>query len=109
MPMTPLELNTITKAAALAKYILQEIKPVIDALNVDYDAIGGVKETIGTGQAADDKLAAETSLSNLTKQELDDALYAITNGIKTTVDTAYSQLEKLASRGVLSPFGQTPF
>ncbi len=97
MAMTILELGTVQKLAQAAKTTLK-LKAQLDALNVDYDASGGVKETLGAGQTGDDNLASEPSLSNLTKAQLDDAAYALTNGLKTQIDNTYAQLEKLASR-----------
>lgn len=102
MPMTPLELQTVQKLAAVAKFLVQEVKPVVDALNVDYDSAGGVKSTLDQT-----KLDAEASLSGITKQQVDDGAYAITATLKDVLTNTFTQLEKLASRGVLTTtFGQ---
>lgn len=93
MTMTPLELKVIKEGAAVARMMLQQIKPRLDALNIDYDAAGGVKATVDQT-----KLDSEISLSLLTKAQLDDGMYALTATLKSAVDTAYTQLEKLAAR-----------
>lgn len=93
MTMTPLEIKTIRDGAAIAKQMLLQMKPKLDALNVDYDAAGGVKETVDQTD-----LDGEESLSGITKTQLDDGMYALTATLKGALDTAYTQLEKLASR-----------
>lgn len=104
--MNTLQLKTIKDGAKIAKFMLQWVKPRVDAINIDYDAAGGVKETLGATTVGDAALAAEESLSNLTKAELDDAMYALTAVLKTAYDGSYSQLEKLASRAENTPFTQ---
>lgn len=96
MALTPMAITMIKDAAALALLIKQEIKPRLDMFNVQYDAQDALKSTI---QQAD--LDEVIELSGLTKAELDDAMYVLTNGIKGVVDASTSQLSKLAARGVL--------
>lgn len=93
MALTKLELDTIRRGCRSAQIVLETLKPLIDELNVIYDSEGGVKSTI---QQTD--LDAETSLSEITKQQLDDGMYALTNGLKTAIDSAVSQLAQLSAR-----------
>lgn len=106
MALTPLQLNTVKEAANLLRFLQQEVKPRVDMFNIAYDSAGGVKETIGAGTEEGDgpgdlNLASEPSLSNLTKAELDDAMFAMTSTLKTALDNTESQMGKLASRGAL--------
>lgn len=103
--MTPLELKTVKDGAKVAWFIVNRIKPKLDALNIDYDASGGVKDTLGTGSTGDAALATEMSLSNLTKTQLDDGMYALTSVIRAAllITGSYAQLEQLASRAENPP------
>ncbi len=94
MALTTLEATTITRAVVVARKLLDEIKPVLDALNIIYDSDDGVKETVTQGDLDD-----TPSLSGLTETQLDDALYVLTNNIRTALASGYTQLAHLAARG----------
>lgn len=91
--LTALEQNTISKALATAKKLLDEIKPVIDQLNIIYDSAGGAKSTVDQ-----EGLDAVTSFSGLTKQQLDDGCYVLTATMKDAINNGFSQLAQLAAR-----------
>lgn len=93
MAATPLELDTVSRGMLAAKKLLDEVKPVLDLLNVIYDAAGGVKETLTQAE-----LDAVTSFSGLTKAQLDDGMFALTSTVKTAITNAYTQLAALAAR-----------
>lgn len=95
MALTPLELNTISRLAQLAKDFIERYKPLLNELNVIYDSVGGVKSTI-TQQNMD----LVPALSGLTKQQLDDAAFVLTATIRTDLDNGISQLAQLAARSV---------
>lgn len=97
MSMSTLQLDTVKGGANLARFLLQEVKPRVDMFNVDYDAQGGVKDTL-TQQDLDEN----ASLSGLTKAELDDGMYVITALLKPLLGDNFSQLQKLASRGTVN-------
>jgi len=65
----------------------------VNGLQVIYDGTGGVKTTV-----TQDKLNETPGLSGLTKQQLDDGMYALTSGVKGAIDTAYTQLAQIAAR-----------
>jgi pyoverdine/dityrosine biosynthesis protein Dit1 len=92
--MTQLELNTVSKALAAAKLVLEQLKPVLDHLNAIYDPAGGAKLTI-----TQDGLNTVPSFSGLTKEQLDDGMYALTTTLRAAVNSAYTQLAQLAARG----------
>lgn len=91
--MTPLEQNTVSIAMKNAKTLIEQIKPVLDELNVLYDSDGGLKTTINQA-----KLDSVASFSGLTKTQLDDGMYALTSTIRGDLATAYTQLSQLAAR-----------
>jgi len=93
MPLTALEQNTVSRSFFVAKKVLEEVKPVLDALNIIYDAGGGVKETLT--QAELDEIPA---FSGLTKTQLDDGLYALTAVIRPAITNAFTALAQLATR-----------
>lgn len=93
MPMTALEKNTVSRGLAAARLATEQLKPVLDSLNVIYDGNGGAKTTID--QAGLDAVA---SFSGLTKAQLDDGMYALTATLKSAIDAAYTQLSQLSSR-----------
>lgn len=93
MALTPLETNTVSRGMQLAKYLVEQLKPVLDELNVIYDADGGVKSTI-----TQQNLDLVPGFSGLTKQQLDDAYYVLTSVVRTDLDNGLSQLSKLAAR-----------
>ena len=93
MPLTQLELNTVSKGLAIAKKMLDEVKPVLDALNIIYDSVGGAKSTIT--QAGLDLVPY---FSGITKQQLDDGMFALTATLRTDMQTAYAVIAQLAAR-----------
>ena len=97
MTMTPLESKTVYSLADIARFLLQEVKPRLDMLNVDYDATGGVKETLQQGDLDED-----ANLSGITKAQVDDGAYVLTNNIRTIFNDSYAQLEQLAARGTIN-------
>lgn len=92
--LTTLEATTISRAAAVAKRLLDEVKPVLDSLDVIYNT-----ETTGGGDTITQaNLDLATNLSGLTKAQLDDALFALTSAVRGALDNAYVQLAHLAAR-----------
>lgn len=91
--LNTLEANTIARGRAMARKLLEEVKPILDGLNTIYDSAGGVKETVDQGD-----LDAASELSGLTKAQLDDAMYVMTATIKTALQDGYTQLAHLAAR-----------
>lgn len=94
MALSALGQNTVSRGINAAKYLIEVLKPVLDELNIVYDASGGLKSTI-----VQSDLDGIASFSGLTKQELDDALYSLTTTIRTDLTNSYTQLAKLAARG----------
>jgi hypothetical protein len=95
MPLNQLAQTTILRGIQSARKVLEELKPVIDGINIVYDSQGGLKDTI-TQQDLDDL----SSLSGLTKAQLDDAMYVLTAVLRSDIANSYSQLAHLAARGV---------
>ncbi len=93
MSMSALEISTVDDGMLIAKKLLDDLKPIIDQLNVIYDESGGVKTTI-----TDEKLASVPSYSGLTKAQLDDGMFVITSSIKTALSDGLTQLTHLAAR-----------
>ena len=93
MALSALEQNTISRAIQAAKYLVEQLKPILDELNVIYDADGGAKSTI-TQQGLD----AVASFSGLTKAQLDDGFYVLTATLRGDLVNGYSQLAQLAGR-----------
>lgn len=93
MALNALEQNTISRAKHMARKLLEEVKPIIDGLNIAYDGSGGVKSTVDQAD-----LDSDPSLSNPTKAQLDDALYVMTDTIRTALANSYTQLAQLAVR-----------
>ena len=93
MALSILEKQTITKGCQAAKKVLEEVLPILNNLNVIYDSAGGVKTTI-TQQNMD----LDPTLSGLTKQQLDDGMFALTSTLKNDMTTAFSQLAEIAAR-----------
>ncbi len=93
MALTALESNTVSRGLAAAKKVLDEVKPVLDSLNAIYDSGGGAKTTI-----TQQNLDLVPSFSGLTKQQLDDGMYALTATLRTDIASAYAQLAQLAAR-----------
>lgn len=97
MSISILEQNTVQTAANLARKLVEQIKPLLDELDVIYNSAGGVSSTLT--QASLDGVAA---FSGITKAQVDDGLFALTSTLKGDIATAYSQLAKLAARGVVN-------
>lgn len=95
MALTTLELTTINRGIVMAKKIL-ELQSELYQLNIIYDSSGGVKETVTQAE-----LDERPEYSGLTKQQLDDGMYALTGTIRTDVQNALTQLTNLASRASL--------
>ena len=95
MAITILEQNTVTNSSKAAKLVLEQLKPVLDSLDTLYNAGGGVglKDTITQGD-----LDSIPSFSGLTKQQLDDGMFALTGTIKSAIVAAYTALAELAAR-----------
>lgn len=93
MSLSALGQNTVTRGINAAKYLIEVLKPVLDELNIIYDASGGLKSTI-----VQSDLDGIASFSGLTKAQLDDGMFALTSTIKTGLTNAYSQLAQLAAR-----------
>lgn len=94
MALTRLEQDTLSKGMGAARLIIEQLKPIIDGLNILYDSAGGVKETLT--QADLDTVA---NYSGLTKQQVDDGMYVLTATLRDGVNNAYTQLLHLAARG----------
>lgn len=91
--MTTLEINTVSKAMQQSKILLDQIKPVLDQLDVIYNSSGGAGSTI-----TQNGLDAILSFSGLTKQQLDDAMYVLTTTLRPNIANAFTQLAQLATR-----------
>ena len=93
MAMNPLEYDTLNAAFAVSRIILNDLQPKLLFLQQQYDAAGGVKESLT--QEEMDEVAA---LSGLTKQQADDGLYALTAVMLPAITQTYAVLSVLASR-----------
>jgi hypothetical protein len=92
--LNALEANTIARANAAARKILEELKPVLDGLNVIYDTeTTGAKVTI-----TQQNLDADPALSGITKGQLDDGMYVLTATLRAAIAAGYTQLAQLAAR-----------
>ncbi len=94
MALDALEATTIARATAAARKILEELKPILDGLNVIYDTeTTGAKVTITQAD-----LDSAPNLSGITKAQLDDGMYVLTATIRTAVANGYTQLAQLSAR-----------
>ena len=93
MALDKLGLDTVSKSMLASKRLLEELLPVLNQLDILYNEAGGLKETI-----TDADLAAVPAYSGLTKQQLDDGMYALTVGVKTALTNSYNQLVELSAR-----------
>jgi len=93
MSLDKLALDTISKAMQASKLLLDQAMPLINQMDLIYNAAGGLKETI-----TDADLAEVASFSGLTKQQLDDGVYALTSTLKTDLANDYNALTQLAVR-----------
>lgn len=93
MAATKLEQDTVSRGCQAARIAVDQLKPLIDALNIIYDSAGGAKETI-----TQDELDAIPSFSGLTKAQLDDGMFALTSTLRLAIASAYTQLVQLSTR-----------
>lgn len=93
MPVSQLERDTLAKSFAVSKQLLLDLQPKLASLAQIYDAAGGVKITLT--QAELDELP---ELSGLTKQQVDDGLYAMTTVILPGILNGFAALSQLAAR-----------
>jgi hypothetical protein len=94
MALDKLGMDTISRAMLASKQLLETLSPILNQLDVVYNEAGGLK-----GSITDADLAAVPTYSGLTKQELDDGMYALTSTVKSALATTYNQLTELAARG----------
>lgn len=87
-----LELNMITRVMQQAKKLTEENKAVLDGINLIFNSSGGMTTSVTQAE-----LDEHASLSGLTVQELNDAVYGLTQ-IQATLTNSYQQLTKLAIR-----------
>ena len=93
MPINHLEKDTLSKSFASSKTLLFDVQPKLASLQQIYDAAGGVKETLT--QADLDEIA---ELSGLTKEQVDEGLYALTTVVLPGITNNYAVLAQLAAR-----------
>lgn len=94
MALDILEANVVSEGAALAKQIVKDLYPVMQRLNVLYDAAGGVKDTLTQGD-----LDTVPGWAGITKQQVDDGMFVLTSTLREAIASGYTQLAKLAARG----------
>lgn len=94
MPLSQLEHDTLAKSFAVCKQCLNDLKPKLEGLNAIYNAADiGVKFTLT--QAELDEVPA---LSGLTKQTVDDALFALTGAVLAGLTNANAAISQMAAR-----------
>lgn len=93
MSLTVLEKAIIGESFGVAKRLLDETLPVLERLNTMYNSGGGLSSTITQGE-----LDEVPGYSGITKQQLDDGLYALTSSVRSALNTAFDQLTQLAAR-----------
>lgn len=93
MAISALEKDTVSNGMNAAKLVINDLKPLLDKLQILYDSAGGVKTTLTQGE-----IDSVSSWSELTKTQLDDGMYALTNTLKTAIDSTYTALAQLAAR-----------
>lgn len=91
--LTALEQNCVSRGIQAAAKVVRELQPLLAELNIIYDSAGGAKTTIT--QANLDLVPA---FSGITKQQLDDGMYALTATLRGDILTAFGQLAQLAAR-----------
>lgn len=91
--LTQLEKQTVLRGLYAAKKVLDDLRPIIDALNVVYDSVGGAKTTI-----TQQNLDLEPAFSSLTKQQLDDGMFVLTSTLRTAIANGFTQLAQLSAR-----------
>jgi len=97
MAMTNLEYDTLQRIFAICKSIIGDIEPKLSELQQIYDSAGGVKETLTQAD-----LDSVSSLSSLTKQQVDDGVYVLTAVLLPGITQGYASLSQLSAR---SPSG----
>lgn len=93
MPMSQLELDTLSKIFAIAKQVIADIHPKLASLAQIYDSAGGMSETL-----TQEELDEIVSLSGLTKQQVDDGVYVLTTLMLPAIQNGYPALAQLAAR-----------
>lgn len=93
MALSQLASTTISRGIGAAKTLLEQVKPILDGIDVLYNSANGLSTTITQAD-----LDAASNLSNLTKGQLDDAIFALVT-IKNQMQNSFAQLEELACRG----------
>jgi len=93
MALDKLALDTISKAMQASKLLMEQANPLLNQIDLLYNQVGGLKETI-----TDADLAEVASYSGLTKQQLDDGMYALTSGVKGALTTGFNAITQLAAR-----------
>ncbi len=97
MALTILEQNTINRGLAAAKLLLEQLRPILDELNVIYDGTGGVKSTI-----TQQNLDSAAYLSGLTVAQLNDGFFVLTATVRADLDNGLTALSQLAARSTTS-------
>jgi hypothetical protein len=92
MALTKLE-DRITSLGILASQKIIELEALLHQINVEYDGLGNVKNTV-TQQNMD----ATPALSGMTKAQLDDSMYVLTALILPVLQTNYAAVSNLAAR-----------
>lgn len=90
--MDTLELSTVNRGINLSKRVL-ELQLEMQQLDIIYNSTGGVSETLTQAD-----LDSRPEYSGLTKQQVDDAFYAMTATLKTDINNAMTALTHLACR-----------
>jgi hypothetical protein len=93
MPISTLEHDTLAKLFAICKTVQADLQPKLSQLDSIYNSGGGVSETLT--QAELDELP---ELSGLTKQTIDDGVFALTSGVLPALVNATAALSQLAAR-----------
>jgi len=95
MPLSTLERDTIARACGVAKQLLYDLQPKLAVLTHIYDSAGGLKTTVTQAE-----LDEAVELSGLTKAQLDDGLYVLTELVGPALSTGYAALAQLAARNL---------
>lgn len=93
MALSRLEASTITQGIQIAKRLVEDVYPLLLRLDVVYHGVGNVKNTVTQAN-----LDATPAVSGLTKQELDDGMYAAAATVRAAIGDSYTALVDLASR-----------
>jgi len=93
MSMSQLERDALAKGFAICKTLLFDLQPKLAGLGEVYNAEGGVSTTL-----TQEELDELPELSGLTKQTVDDAMYALSATILPGIVNAYPALSQMAAR-----------